>query len=72
MKVQKNRMLSNTTKSTIYTHHLRDDVKNVLDQLIKSGHLERLGTVEEDSFVSPVVITVRKDKSIKIAHMSEN
>ena len=36
-------------------YHLQDDVKNELDRLIKSGHLERLETIEEDCFVSPVV-----------------
>ena len=48
-------------------YHLQQDVKNELDRLIKSGHLERLETIEEDCFVSPVVITVRKDKTAKIA-----
>ena len=48
-------------------YHLQDDVKNELDRLIKSGHLERLDTVEDDCFVSPVVITVKKDKTVKIA-----
>ena len=38
-----------------------------MDRLIKSGHLERLRTIEEDCFVSPVVITVKKDKTVKIA-----
>ena len=48
-------------------YHLQDDVKNELDQLIKSGHLRRLETIEEDCFVSPVVIPVKKDKTVKIA-----
>ena len=48
-------------------YHLQDDVKNELDRLKKSGHLERLGTIEEDCFESPVVITVTKDKRVKIA-----
>ena len=42
-------------------------MKNELDRLIKSGHLQRLETIEEDCFVSPVVITVKKDKTVKIA-----
>ena len=42
-------------------------MKNDLGRLIKSGHLERLETIEEDCFVSPVVLTVRKDKTVKIA-----
>ena len=48
-------------------YHLQEDVKNELNRLIESGHLERLETIEEDCFVSPVVITVKKDKSVKIA-----
>ena len=48
-------------------YHLQDDVKNELDRLIKSGHLEQLETIEEDCFVSPVVITVKKNKTVKIA-----
>ena len=47
-------------------YHLQKDVKNELDRLIKSRHLERLETIEEDFFVSPVVITVKKDKTGKI------
>ena len=34
---------------------------------MKFGHLERLETVEEDCFASPVVITVKKDKTVKVA-----
>ena len=45
--------------------YLQKDVKNDLDRLIKSGHLERLEPIEEDCFVSPVVITVKK--TFKIA-----
>ena len=41
-------------------YHLQKDKRNNLEKLIKSGHLERLETVEEDCFVSPVVITVIK------------
>ena len=48
-------------------YHLQDDVKNELDRLIKSRHLERLETIEEDCSVSSVVITVKKDKTVKIA-----
>ena len=44
-------------------YHLQKDV----DRLIKSGNLERLETILKDCFVSPVVITVKKDKTVKIA-----
>ena len=48
-------------------YHLQEDIKNELNRLIESGHLEKLETIEEDCFVSPKVITVKKDKSVKIA-----
>ena len=38
-----------------------------LKRLIKHGYLERATEITEDCFVSPAVITVKKDKSIKIA-----
>ena len=47
--------------------HLQDDVGRELEKLIKSGHLEKINDVDEDCFVSPVVITVKSDKSVKIA-----
>ena len=38
-----------------------------MKKLQKSGHLEKATGINEDCFVSPAVITVKKDKSIKIA-----
>ena len=49
-------------KNRTIPYHLQQDVKNELDRLIKTGHLERLEPVEEDCFVSNVVITVKTDK----------
>ena len=45
--------------------HLQKDVERELERLIKSGHLEKINNVDEDCFVSPVVITVKSDKSVK-------
>ena len=47
--------------------HLQDQVALELKRLIKHGYLERATEITEDCFVSPSVITVKKDKSIKIA-----
>ena len=47
--------------------HLQKDVVRELERLMKSVHLEKVNNVDEDCFVSPVVITVKKDKSVKIA-----
>ena len=47
--------------------HLQEDVGRELEKLIKTGHLEKINDVDEDCSVSPVVITVKNDKSVKIA-----
>ena len=47
--------------------HLQKDVERELEKLIKTGHLEKVKHVDEDCFVSRVVITVKNDKSVKIA-----
>ena len=47
--------------------HLQEDVGRELEKLIEAGHLEKVNNVDEDCFVSPVVITVKNDKSVKIA-----
>ena len=39
--------------------HLQEDIGRELEQLIISGHLEKIKDVDEDCFVSPVVITVK-------------
>ena len=57
----------NQQKARPIPYHLQQDVKNELDRLMKSARLERLETIEEDCFVSPVVNSVKKDKTLKIA-----
>ena len=47
--------------------HLQEDVERELEKLLKTGHLEKVKHVDEDCFVSPVVITVKNDNSVKIA-----
>ena len=47
--------------------HLQEAVGKELEKLAKSGHLEKVKQVDEASFVSPVVLTVKNDKSVKIA-----
>ena len=47
--------------------HLQDAVEKEIQKLIASGHIEKLEEVPEDTFISPAVITVKKDKSVKIA-----
>ena len=47
--------------------HLQEDVGRELEKLIKTGHLEKINDVDEVCFVSLVVITVKNNKSVKIA-----
>ena len=47
--------------------HIQEDVGRDLERLIESGHLEKINDVDEDCIVSPVVITVKNHKSVKIA-----
>ena len=47
--------------------HLQDQVALELKRLIKHGYLERATEITEVCFVSPAVITVKKDKSMKTA-----
>ena len=47
--------------------HLQNEVEKEINRLITEGHLEKIQNVDEDCFVSPVVITVKKDKKVKIA-----
>ena len=44
--------------------HLQNQVAEEMKRLIKNGYLERATEITEDCFVSPAVITVKKDKSI--------
>ena len=48
-------------------YHLQRYVKKEINNFIQSGHLEKVKKIDDDSFVSKVVITVKKDKSVKIA-----
>ena len=47
--------------------HLVEKVENELQKLIEDKQIIRLEKCPDDLFISPVVITLKKDKSIKIA-----
>ena len=47
--------------------HFQKIVKKEIETLIESGHLEKADKTTENCFVSPAVITIKKDKSVKIA-----
>ena len=47
--------------------HLQPKVKIELEKLLNEGHIEKLTNCSDQLFISPIVITVKKDQSIKIA-----
>ena len=47
--------------------HFQKTVKQELEKLIKTGLLEKSNKTTENCFISPAVITIKKDKSVKIA-----
>ena len=47
--------------------HFQKSVREKLEKLIESGHLEKADKTTENCFISPAVITIKKDKSVKIA-----
>ena len=46
--------------------HFQKIVKKELEKLIEQGHLEKADKTTENCFVSPAVITIKKDKSVKL------
>ena len=46
--------------------NLQQKAKIELKKLLNEGHIEKLSTFSDQFFVSPVVITVKKDQSIKM------
>ena len=47
--------------------HLQQSVEKEINELTKQGHIENASNIDENCFVSPAVITVKKDNSVKIA-----
>ena len=47
--------------------HLLPKVKLCIDQLLRDDHIEKLSRCSEDCFISPIVITAKRDESIKLA-----
>ena len=46
---------------------MQDQVDKEIEQLLEQGHIEKVDTIKDDVFLQPVVMTVKKDRSVKIA-----
>ena len=47
--------------------HLQPKVKIEHEKLLNEGHIEKLTNCSDQFFISPIVITAKKDQSVKIA-----
>ena len=54
-------------KGILVPLHSLDSVKTELNRLKNEGHFKKLQYCDENRFISLIVITCRKDKSIKLA-----
>ena len=46
---------------------LQNQVDHQIEMLLKEGHIEKVDKIQDDMFIQPTVITVKKDKFVKIA-----
>ena len=44
---------------------LQDQVDMEIKNLLEQGHIEKVDTIKDAVFIQPVVITVKKDSSVK-------
>ena len=47
--------------------HIQDRVAGEIKTLVKNGHIEKLDKCTADHFIAPIVLTAKKDGSIKLA-----
>ena len=46
---------------------MQNQVDKEIDKLLKEGHIEKVDKFQNDVFIQPTAITVKKDKTVKIA-----
>ena len=46
---------------------LQEQVDKEIEKLLKEGRIEKIDKIQDDVFIQPTIITVEKDKSVKIA-----
>ena len=55
-------------KGRIISIHIQDKVEKEIEKLLTEGHKTKLDKTTSDCFIAPIVITVEKGDSIKLAH----
>ena len=57
------------TQEKVHTilFQLQEQIDKKIEKLLKEGHIEKVDKIQDDVFIQPTVIAVKKDKSVKIA-----
>ena len=51
--------------------NLKERVNNEIKKLLEEGHIEKMNNCSDQYFISPIVITVKRDQTIKLALVSK-
>ena len=51
---------------------LQEAVEQEIDELLADGHIQRVERFNDKVFIQPVVITVKRDKSVKMSFVLTN
>ena len=54
-------------KGRLVPIQLQNQVDKEIDKLLKEAHIEKIDKIQDEVSIQPTVITVKKDKSVKIA-----
>ena len=46
---------------------LQEQIDKEIQNLLEQGHIQKVNNIKDDVFIQPVVITVKKDQSVKLA-----
>ena len=57
------------TQEKVHTilFQLQEQIDKKIEKLLKEGHIEKVDKIQDDVFIQPTVIAVKKDKSVNIA-----
>ena len=58
---------TNQQKGRMIPIQLQKAVDEEIKTLLKEGHIEKINEIKDDLFIQPTVVTVKKDRSVKIA-----
>ena len=55
------------THQTVFAVSLQSGVDAEVNSLLEAGHIKRFDKILDGMFIQPVVVTVKRDRNVKIA-----